>query len=59
MFSRIRSRPDDETVDEAGHPHEHVVEEDRGVGQDHPLRAAVADVALVPERLVLERGLTA
>ena len=36
---------------------EHVVEQDRRVGQDHPLRGAVADVALVPQRLVLERGL--
>ena len=56
MFSRIRSGADDETVDQLGRPDEHVVEEDRGVGQDHPLRAAVADVALVPERLVLHRG---
>ena len=47
--------PDDEPVDEAGHLHEHVVEQDRGVGQDHPLGRGVADVALVPERLVLER----
>ena len=40
MFSRIRSRPDDEALDEAGHPDEHVVEQDRRVGQDHPLGAA-------------------
>ena len=46
---------DDEALDEARHPDEHVVEEDRRVGQDHPLGGAVADVALVPERLVLER----
>ena len=57
MFSRIRSRADDEALDQAGHLHEHVVEQDRGVGQDHPLRGGVADVALVPQRLVLERGL--
>ena len=48
---------DDEPLDEPGHPHEQVVEDDRRVGQDHPLGARVADVALVPERLVLERGL--
>ena len=46
---------DDEPLDEPGHPHEHVVEHDRRVGQDDPLGARVADVALVPERLVLER----
>src|SRR5436190_5358 len=44
----------DEPVDEARHPDEEVVEDDGGVGQDHPLGARVADVALVPERLVLE-----
>ena len=48
--------PDHEPLDQAGHPHEHVVEDDRRVGQDDPLGARVADVALVPERLVLERG---
>ena len=40
----------------AGHPHEHVVEDDRRVGQDDPFGARVADVPLVPQRLVLERG---
>ena len=34
---------------------EQVVEQDRRVGQDHALRRGVADVALVPQRLVLER----
>ena len=33
----------------------HVVEQDRRVGQDHALDAGVGDVALVPERDVLER----
>ena len=47
---------DHEPLDQAGHPHEHVVEDDRGVGQDDALGARVADVALVPERLVLEGG---
>ncbi len=47
---------DDEPFDEPRHPDEHVVEQDRRVGQDHPLGRRVADVALVPERLVLERG---
>jgi hypothetical protein len=52
---------DDEAFDEPGGPDEHVVEQDRRVRQDHPLRGGVADVALVPERLVLERrlGITA
>src|SRR6478752_1730986 len=49
-------RPDDEAVDQLRGPDQHVVEEDRRVRKDHPLRAAVGDVALVPERLVLHRG---
>ena len=56
MFSRIRSERTMQPVDQAGHPDEHVVEQDRRVGQDDPLGARMADVALVPERLVLERG---
>jgi hypothetical protein len=32
----------------------HVVEQDRRVGQDHALGAGVRDVALVPQRDVLE-----
>ena len=32
-----------------------VVEQDRRVGQDHPLDRGVGDVALVPQRDVLER----
>ena len=32
------------------------VEQPRGVGEDHPLGARVGDVALVPQRHVLERG---
>ena len=35
----------------------HVVEQDRRVGQDHPLGAGVGDVALVPEGDVLDPGL--
>ena len=35
----------------------HVVEQDRRVGQDHALGAGVGDVALVPQRDVLERRL--
>ena len=57
MFSRIRS---ERTTSPSIRPvilHQHVVEQDRRVGQDDPLRRRVADVALVPERLVLERGL--
>src|SRR5688572_25668032 len=47
---------DDQSLDEGRALHEHVVEKDRGVGQDHPLGGAVADVPLVPQRLVLERS---
>ena len=35
---------------------EHVVEQDGGVRQDHPLHRGVADVPLVPQGDVLERG---
>ena len=35
----------------------HVVDQDRGVGQDHALGARVRDVALVPQRHVLQPGL--
>ena len=35
----------------------HVVEQDRRVGQDHPLGAGVGDVALVPQRDVLDARL--
>ena len=45
---------DEQALDESGHLDQHVVEEDRRIGQDHPLRRRMADVALVPERLVLE-----
>ena len=55
MFSRIRSGRTTSPSTSAGHPHEHVVEQDRRVRQDHPLGRRVADVALVPQRLVLER----
>ena len=42
---------------DAGRQVLHVVEQDRRVGQDHPLGAGVGDVALVPEGDVLEPGL--
>ena len=57
MFSRIRSGRTTSPSTRPGRPDEHVVEQDRGVGQRDPLRRAVADVALVPQRLVLEAGL--
>ena len=50
-------RSDREPLDEAGHAHEHVVEQRRRIGQHDPLGRAVADVAFVPQRLVFERGL--
>ena len=48
---------DEKSLDETRHPDEQVVEDDRRVGEDDALGARVADVALVPERLVLERRL--
>src|ERR1035437_2809953 len=48
-------RPDDESAHQPGYLHEHVIKQDRGVGQEDPLGAGVADVALMPQRLVLER----
>ncbi len=46
---------DDQALHERGHLGQHVVEEDGGVGQQHALSRRVADVPIVPERLVLER----
>ena len=48
---------DDHAVDDAQRQVLHVVERDRRVGQDHALGAGVRDVALVPQRDVLEPGL--
>ena len=45
---------DGEPLDEPAGAVEHVVERDRGVGQHHPLGRRVRDVALVPQRDVLE-----
>ena len=45
---------DDEPVDEPREAVEHVVEGEEGVGEDDALGARVRDVALVPERDVLE-----
>ena len=47
-------RPHDQAVDQGPEADEHVVEERRRAGQRHPLHRRVADVPLVPERLVLE-----
>ena len=55
MFSRIRSERTTQALDQAGHPDEHVVEQDGRVREDDALRRSMADVALVPQRLVLER----
>ena len=46
---------DDHALDQRQHAALHVVEQDRRVGQDDPLDRRVRDVALVPERDVLER----
>ena len=45
---------DDEPVDEPGEAVEHVVEREERIGEHHSLRARVGDVALVPERDVLQ-----
>ena len=47
-------RVDDEAAHDARREVLHVVEQDRRVGQDHALGARVRDVALVPERDVLD-----
>ena len=47
-------REDDEPVDEPGEAVEHVVEREERVGDDDALGRGVGDVALVPERHVLE-----
>ena len=47
-------RIDDEPVDDPGEAVEHVVEREERVGNDDPLGRGVRDVALVPERDVLE-----
>ena len=51
----MRARVDDEPLDEAGRARDHEVGEDRRVGHRDALDARVRDVALVPERDVLER----
>src|SRR4051795_9601143 len=48
---------DDEAADDPQREVLHVVEQDRRVGQDHALGARVRDVALVPERDVLDARL--
>ena len=53
---RERLRVHDEPVDERARAILHEGEGRRRVGRDHPLDARVRDVALVPERDILERG---
>ena len=48
--------PDLEPLDDVGQPRQHEVDDDRRIRTDHPLDRGVADVALVPECHVLERG---
>ena len=45
---------DDQTFDEPGEAVEHVVEREKSVGDDDALGRGMRDVALVPERHVLE-----
>ena len=47
-------RIDDHAGDDAREPPQHVIERDEAVGQDHALDRRMRDVALVPERDVLE-----
>jgi hypothetical protein len=49
-------RVHDHAGDDPCEPPQHVVERDEAVWQNHPLHRGVRDVALVPERDVLERG---
>ena len=56
-FSRILLRVDHHPFHKRQNPPLHVVEQDRRVGQDDPLDRGVRDVALVPQRHVLECGL--
>ena len=51
----MRSRVDDQAVDEAGGAAQHEVAERRSRRADHALDRRVRDVALVPQRHVLER----
>jgi hypothetical protein len=44
----------DEPLHQPREPIEHVIDGEKGVGHDDPLRRRVRDVALVPERDVLE-----
>ena len=46
---------DEQLVDHAGQPRQREVERDRRVGADHPLDRGMRDVALVPQRDVLQR----
>ena len=48
-------RMDHQLVDQLGEPGQRKVERDGGVGGDHPLDRGVGDVALVPQRHVLQR----
>jgi hypothetical protein len=47
---------DDHAADDADRDVVEVVEQDRRVGKDHALGAGVRDVALVPQRDVLDGG---
>ena len=51
-------RPDIQSLDEPREPFDHVVERQERVGNDHPLGRRVRDIALVPERDVLEPDLS-
>ena len=55
-FRRMRSGVDRHALHDVGEAAQHVVEGQEAVGHDHALDRGVADVALVPERDVLQRG---
>ena len=55
-FCRHHLGPHLEALHHAGEARQHEVERDGRVGRDHALDRRVADVALVPERHVLERA---
>ena len=54
--SRACARVDDHVPDDPREAAQHVVEREEAVGHDHALDRRVRDVALVPERDVLQRG---
>ena len=49
-------RVDDEVFDDGGEAAEHVIDQNRGIRRNDPLDRGMADVALMPERDIFQRG---